>query len=140
MIHEIELFLLGAGTGMALSVLFDLLRAFRISKIHPGWAVALEDFFFWCIVSGTLFCLIQVFNKGVLRFYIYFGFVLGAVFYYLTITKLIFPVFLMVFKVIKYVLSKCCLIFGIILKIIKNLFILPLKKIWKGIKILYTNI
>ena len=140
MIHEIRLFFLGICTGAALSSFFDMFRAFRKCKRHPEWAVALEDLFFWLAVSGTLFYLIQTFNKGVLRFYVFLGCLAGAAFYYLTITKLIFPVFLIVFKLIKWLLSKCCLIFGKILKIFKNLFILPLKKTWKGIKILFTNI
>lgn len=140
MLHEVELFLSGIGTGILLSVFFDLLRAFRKSKIHAEWAVALEDFFFWLISAGTLFWLVESFNKGVLRFYIFLGCAIGGILYFLTITKLVFPLFLIVFKGIKSILSKCCLIFEIIRKIFKNLIILPLKKIGESIKIVINNI
>ena len=140
MLHEVELFLSGIGTGILLSVFFDLLRAFRKSKIHAEWAVALEDFLFWLFTAGTLFWLVESFNKGVLRFYIFLGCAIGGILYFLTITKLIFPLFLMAFKGTKRALSKCCLIFEIIRKIFKNLIILPLKKIWEGIKIVINNI
>lgn len=140
MLHEVEVFLAGIGTGFLLSVFFDLLRAFRKSKIHAEWAVALEDFLFWLISAGTLFWLVESLNKGVLRFYIFLGCAIGGIFYYLTITKLVFPMFLVIFKGIRRVLSKCCLIFEIIRKIFKNLIILPLKKIWESIKIITNNI
>ena len=140
MIHEIELFFLGMAAGMSLSVVFDFFRAFRKSKTHTAWAVGLEDLFYWLLVSLTLFFLIQIFNQGVLRFYVFLGCGIGCMVYFLTITKLIFPLFLIVFKGIRRVLSKCCLIFEIIRKIFKNLIILPLKKIWEGIKIVINNI
>ena len=140
MIHEIELFYLGTATGMVLSMFFDLFRAFRKIIKHGEWAVALEDMLFWLAASGSLFFLIQVFNKGILRFYIFLGCGLGAICYYLTITRLIFPVFLIVFKMMKWILSKCCLIFEIIKKIFKNFVILPLKKIGEGIRIICNTI
>ena len=125
---------------MLLASFFDVLRAFRKSKRHPEWAVSVEDFFFWLITAGTVFGLVEIFNKGVLRFYVFLGCAVGAAFYFLTITKLLFPVFLGVFKVIKWILSKCCLIFEKIKKIFKNLIILPLKKILESIKIILNNI
>ena len=140
MLHEIELFFLGTAAGMCLSLCFDLFRAFRKVKAHREWAVALEDLIFWILVSGTVFLMIQTFNKGVLRFYIFLGCGLGALFYFLTITRLVFPVFYTVFKVMKGILSKCCMIFEIIKKIFKNFVILPLKKIWEGIKMVCNNI
>ena len=125
MIHEIELFFLGMAAGMSLSVVFDFFRAFRKSKTHTAWAVGLEDLFYWLLVSLTLFFLIQIFNQGVLRFSVFLGCGIGCMVYFLTITKLIFPVFFTIFKLIKQVLSKCCLFFGIIKKIIKKFIILP---------------
>lgn len=140
MLHEVELFVLGAGVGAVLSALFDLFRALRKTKVHPAWAVALEDFLFWLAASISLFLLIQIYNKGVIRFYIFLGCGIGAACYFLTITKLLFPMFLAFFRVLGWILSKCCLIFEIILKIIKNLLILPLKKILESIKMIYNNI
>ena len=140
MLHEVELFLLGAGVGAALSAFFDLLRALRKSRAHPSWLVSLEDFLFWLTAMAALFLLIQIHNKGVLRFYIFLGCSIGAVCYFLTITKLLFPVFLTFFRFVRWILSKCCLIFEIILKIIKNLLILPLKKVLESIKMIYNNI
>ena len=125
---------------MGLSACLDLFRAFRKVKAHREWAVALEDLFFWILVSGTVFSLIQIFNKGVLRFYIFLGCGLGALFYFLTITRLIFPVFYVGFKMLKVILSKCCMIFEIIKKIFKNFVIFPLKKFWERIRILCNTI
>ena len=99
-----------------------------------------EDFLFWLTASVSLFLLVQIGNKGVLRFYIFLGCGLGAVCYFLTITKLLFPVFLAFFRISGWILSKCCLIFEIIMKIIKIFLIFPLKKIWEGIKMVCNNI
>jgi len=140
MLHEIELFLLGIGTGVFLAAFFDLLRAFRKIRPHPFWAVSLEDLFFWLITAGAIFSLVEIFNKGVLRFYVFFGCALGSLIYFLTITRLLFPVFFAAFQMMKRLLSKCCLIFEIIKKIFKNLIILPLKKVLESIKIIRNNI
>ena len=140
MIHEIELFFRGIGTGMLLAAFFDFFRAFRKRKQHSNWAVSLEDFIFWLVAATVIFRLIKEFNHGVLRFYVFLGCGLGFGFYFLTITKLLFPAFCAFFFMFKWVLSKCCLIFEIIRKIFKNLIILPLKKVWEGIKIVRNNI
>ena len=120
MLHEVELFMVGAGVGAALSAFLDLFRALRKYKVHPGWAVAVEDFLFWLTASVSLFLLVQIGNKGVLRFYIFLGCGLGAVCYFLTITKLLFPVFLAFFRVSGWILSKCCLIFEIIMTVVSK--------------------
>ncbi|MBE5956630.1 MAG: hypothetical protein E7253_09260 [Lachnospiraceae bacterium] len=138
--HEIRLFLLGTATGVLLSVFYDLFRALRRSKKHPDWAVAFEDLFFWLTAAGCIFILFQKFNKGVLRLYVFLGCMIGIFCYFQTITKLVFPVFLMIFKIIQGILYKCCLIFEIIRKIFKNFVILPLKNIWEKIRIIYNNI
>ena len=140
MLHEVELFIVGAGVGAALSAFLDLFRALRKCRVHPSWAVAVEDFLFWLTASVSLFLLVQIGNKGVLRFYIFLGCGLGAACYFLTITKLLLPVFLAFFRLLGWILSKCCLIFEIIRKIIKIFLIFPLKKIFESIKMVCNNI
>ena len=138
--HEVNLFLLGAVTGMGLSAFFDLLRAFRKNKVHKEWAVAIEDVLFWLIVLGSLFFVVHVYNQGMIRFCIFLGCILGSYFYYLTIGKLVFLVFCCSFRVAKKIKFQCFLIFTKFRKIFNNFLILPLKNIWERIKILYTNI
>lgn len=140
MFHEVNLFLLGIVTGAVLSMLFDFFRALRKIKMHSVWAVAVEDIFFWLSVLVTLFLVIHIFNQGILRFYIFWGCVLGSCFYYLTIGKLVFPVLCMGFGMVKRILSQSFLIFVKFRKIFKNYVIFPLKNLWERIKILCNNI
>lgn len=140
MMHEVEMFCLGVAAGAVLSAFFDWMRALRRNITHPSWAVTLEDFVFWLTVTGTLFFLFEAFNKGVLRFYVFLGCGAGAGAYICIFTKIVFPVFFVFFKIVKWILIRVCKFFAKCKKIVKKMMILPLKNILEKIKIVRNNI
>ena len=85
--NEVYVFLGMVCLGACQGLLFDVFRIFRrVAK--PGVvAVNVSDFLFWAasavlITGGFLF-----FNNGQMRWYVFLGLFLGAVFYFLLLSK-----------------------------------------------------
>ena len=86
--------LCGAGAVM----LFDMLRAIRLSVKQNNFFVIIEDTFFWCVcITGMWNCLWH-FNNGAVRAFEIIGFLIGALLYILILQKLFFILFKAVFK------------------------------------------
>ena len=86
--------LCGAGAVM----LFDMLRAIRLSVKQNNFFVIIEDTFFWCVcITGMWNCLWH-FNNGAVRAFEILGFGIGALLYILILQKLFFIIFKAVFK------------------------------------------
>lgn len=79
-------------TGIAITIVYDLLRIARRVVRHPYLLVALEDVVFWIFVSGVLFLLLYHMNNGTVRWFAVFGLFVGMLFY-----KKIFGDFLVIF-------------------------------------------
>ena len=84
-----ELCLLAASLllGIALMVLYDVIRLFRTLIRQGFWAVAVEDALFWVVSSIAIFILLFVFNEGRIRFYALLAVGLGMLSYYALIGK-----------------------------------------------------
>lgn len=68
-------------TGIAITMVYDLLRVLRNLIKHPYIAVACEDIVFWIFVSVVLFLLLYYLNNGTVRWFAVFGLFLGMFFY-----------------------------------------------------------
>ena len=68
-------------TGIAITVVYDLLRIFRRVIPHAYIFVAFEDIAFWMFVSVVLFLLLYHMNNGTLRWFAVFGLFVGMAFY-----------------------------------------------------------
>ena len=134
------LFGLGVAAGIFLAAFYDLGRAFRKNVKHRNGAVAVEDGIFWLVTAGVLFGLLEKYNKGVLRFYVFLGCGVGICVYVLVLTRLFFPVFCSVLKAVFWMFGKLLLFWKKGKKIVKKLLILPLKNLWERIKIVRNNI
>ena len=140
MMNEMMLFGLGAAAGAFLAAFYDMERAFRKNVKHHNGAVAVEDGIFWLVTAGVLFWLLERYNKGVLRFYVFLGCGAGICVYALILTHLFFPVFSLMWKGIVWLIGKLLLFWKKGKKIVKKLLILPLKNLWERIKIVRNNI
>ncbi len=113
-------------TGIAITMIYDLLRILRNLIRHPYIAVAFEDIVFWIIVSVILFLLLYYLNNGTVRWFAVFGLFLGMLFY-----KKIFGDFLVNFM---------STILGRILDIVVRALSVPLKVVktafFKGFRML----
>lgn len=136
---EIHLFGIGIIAGIILGSLFDAGRAWRRKIPHKKWEISLEDFLFWMFTGIFLFSILEKYNKGVLRFYVFLGTGLGVLFYVILLHRPIFFLFSHIFSFVRKIYDVMKKIFGELRKIMKKLIFFPLKNVIKQITIMIRN-
>jgi spore cortex biosynthesis protein YabQ len=96
--REIIVFLVMILCGGALSALFDLFRAAKNVLKPPHAVIALSDLLFWLMAGFAVTACVWNFNSGIVRFYEPLGLVLGSIFYFLLLGRVIFKFFLLIFE------------------------------------------
>jgi hypothetical protein len=66
--------------GVALGLLYDLIRPFRLHA--PSWGEFLLDLFFWVVVTITIFVCAPLLGGGHVRLVMITNHLLGAIFYF----------------------------------------------------------
>ncbi len=89
--EQMELFFLSILLGAALGVLFDCFRVFRIifppaKKAKP---VCLLDILFWLCYGFAVFTYSVVMGRGQVRFFYFFGSVIGFILYIVSVGNLV---------------------------------------------------
>lgn len=79
---QLKFFLLSLGVGFALGVFYDILRALRLSVTNSKAVTVFFDILYFAVFGLATFLFILAINKGQIRFYIIFGEIIGAAFYY----------------------------------------------------------
>ena len=80
--EQVLIFIASLGVGFLLGVLYDFLRALRLSFTRVKWSVIIFDLLYFFMVAFLSYIFILASNKGEVRSYIIIGELLGAVFYY----------------------------------------------------------
>ena len=106
------LFLSAVFVGAAIGLLYDAFRIFRKTARHSGFAVQLEDFFFWIAATGLTFYYMLHRNYGEIRPFYMVGIAIGAVLYFATISRFVLVVFVAVINYLKRVVA---VVIGIVL-------------------------
>lgn len=83
--EQMLIFLASLGVGFLLGVLYDFLRAIRLSFTRGKWSVIVFDLLYFFIVAFGSYLFILAANKGEVRSYIIIGELVGAVFYYFSL-------------------------------------------------------
>lgn len=128
------IFLASLGVGFLLGILYDFLRAVRLSFSRGKIAVVVFDLLYFFFVAFFSYLFILAANKGEVRSYIIIGELSGAVFYYFSLgfalmkltdkfVAILKKVYSLAFKIISF---PFCLIKSAFLKIFGKL-----KKIFK---------
>lgn len=78
---ETMVFLMAAGHGAMLALIYDFLRALRRVIPHSMSAVSAEDFLFWIAAGFLTFCLLFLETDGEIRGYVAVGIALGTALY-----------------------------------------------------------
>lgn len=103
-----SIFLLSVVLGAALGILFDCFRVLRI--VFPPAAkrnaVIAEDIIFWLIYGFCIFCYAAAYARGQVRFFIFFGSLIGFVLYIVTIGNIITGVIRHIFNTLYKILHK----------------------------------
>lgn len=87
-------------TGAVLGVLFDLFRGLRWEGIKDIW-VYIQDVVFWIVTALIIIVSAFLMNQGEIRGYMLIGYLLGAGFYLLTISKYILGIFKFINKKVR---------------------------------------
>ena len=66
--------------GIALMLLYDVVRIFRHMKKHGTFFLAAEDILYWLICSVGIFAMLYQENDGLLRWFVLGGVALGMLF------------------------------------------------------------
>ena len=82
--EQLSIFLSALGFGFILGVLYDLMRAIRLSLPASKIATVIFDLLYVFIAGISSFLFILALNKGEIRFYIIFGELVGGAFYYVS--------------------------------------------------------
>ena len=80
-------FLTTAAAGAALGVLYDCFRILRRVLRHKIVATTIEDAVFWIVSTLLMFVFLLNRNFGDIRGFIFMGLALGAVLYFLTLSR-----------------------------------------------------
>lgn len=122
--QQTAFFLLSVVLGAVMGIIYDVFRVFRIlfppaAKSKP---VAVQDVLFWLIFGFCMFCYSSAVCGGNLRFFMFFGSLIGFTLYILTIGNLITGILRQIAEAVRRVLRKVySLIFEPIVKLLKNL-------------------
>lgn len=111
--EQVLIFIASLGVGFILGVLYDFLRALRLSFTKGKIAVIIFDLLYFFMVAFWSYIFILAANKGEVRSYIIIGELLGAIFYYFSLgialmkltdklVALLKRVYSLIFKIISY--------------------------------------
>lgn len=75
--------------GFFLGLNYEVFRILRAAFRHANWLVSVEDFFFCLYCTFSLILLCYAYADGTIRWFALVGGALGALFYFLTLGRLI---------------------------------------------------
>lgn len=84
--HELLLLIRAAVTGAVLLLCYDLLKALRMVVVHSAKMIGVQDLLYWLCCTFFVFAQIYRMNEGILRFFIFIGYLAGAWFCHWTIS------------------------------------------------------
>ncbi|MCL1843025.1 MAG: spore cortex biosynthesis protein YabQ [Defluviitaleaceae bacterium] len=131
------LFLSTVLAGAAIGLFFDVFRILR--KTAPrlaasAFAVQLEDFLFWVIVTVGMFYFMLNRNYGEIRVFAVLGAFLGIALYFVTISKWVIFVCVAIIEYLKKVVKTAVKIILMPLRFLLNLVSPVFKKMWGKVR------
>ncbi len=89
LIVEVRVFFLCGLCGIACGIVYDLLRVIRRTLNAGAKATFFFDILFWIICASLTFGMIFYSNFGIIRWYEGVGLIIGAVAYFLSVSRMI---------------------------------------------------
>jgi len=97
------IFLLCVLCGIVIGLVFDLFRVQRTFSNASKTSLAMSDIIFWLIASLLAIEFIVFFNNGVLRFFEFLGFALGALIYFSFLSKFFRKIISFLLKIMNWI-------------------------------------
>ena len=121
--EQFLIFLASLGVGFLLGVLYDILRALRMSFTRGKIPVILFDLLYFFAVAFLSYIFILAANKGEVRSYIIIGELIGAIFYYFSLGVALMKLTDKFVLLLKRFYSLAFRIFSFPLRLIKSTFL-----------------
>ena len=86
--EQLIAFLLSVVLGVSFSLIYDLVRFWHFSFKCPKIAIFIVDILYFIIIGVLSFCFLLIYCKGMLRFYVFLGEILGFIMARLTVSKI----------------------------------------------------
>lgn len=86
--NELYVFLCTVLAGISIGVVYDLFRVVRGRVKVSGLFTDIQDILFWVISTGIVFFVVFTTNNGKVRWYEFFGVILGMVFYFSALSRI----------------------------------------------------
>lgn len=93
-------------SGLFIGIIFDVYRGFRYFSKPKKVLSIIEDFLFWVLIGMLFFLLLVQTTDGVLRGFVFIGSFSGGLFYMLLISKYIYPIIILIYKLILDMISE----------------------------------
>lgn len=100
--------------GLLIAFVYDLFRIKRKVVRTREFVVFAEDILFWILGAVIMFIAVYIGNDGEVRGFVFLGAMLGAVLYFLTLSKVVISILLKAIGIIKK-------IFKVVFKIITSI-------------------
>lgn len=97
---QIMIFLTTIYGGIIIGFMYDLYRVFRYFLKPKKIATIIEDLSFWIMISIIAIGILFYSNWGQLRGYVFIGFVIGVLLYFVILSKLIIKILIKIIRVI----------------------------------------
>lgn len=132
--QQLIIFLCSLGMGFLLGVLYDILRAIRLTITKSKVAVVIFDIIYFILFGTLTFLFIIAMNKGEVRAYMIIGELIGAVFYYFSFgiaaIKITDVIVAFVRKLFRLMIKGVCFPFRVLSRLFSTIF----HKIWNFCK------
>lgn len=113
--NQAYLFIVFSLTGVIIGILFDIFRILRRTFKTNNIITYIEDILFWILTGILILYNIWYFNNGEIRIFMFLGIIMGILIYISTLSSILIKIF-----------TK-------ILLTLKNIIILPIRKIFTNI-------
>ena len=125
-INQANLFLIFTINGIAIGILFDIIRILRKSFKTSDIITYMQDLLFWILTGFILLYSIFTFSNGEVRFYMFLGVFLGCLIYMILFSKYFININVKIIKIIKKIVSIIFTPINLTIKFIKKLIIKPI--------------
>lgn len=117
--------------GMAAGLVYDFIRIIRRMVRHGLILIHIEDLIYWLFLSLTVMLILLWDNNAVLRFFSVIAPIIGLVLYFCLFSSFIIKPAEILIRFVKRIFMVILHIICIPLRILRNLFLLPINKVIK---------
>lgn len=139
--EQMQIFFMMLAYGAIASAVFDIFRSIYRTFKPSAVTVGIIDLVFWLVISVSTFYAFFIISDGQIRLFSFLAIILGSIFYFLMLSKVVLFIFLHIFSFFRKIFL---LFFKILLTILSFLykmiygiglfFLRPIFWVWKLIK------